>query len=183
MLELFVGGKLVQFGNKLTDLTLLLDVSNRDICPYHSWVISTDSIKIDVSRYDPSCKLITKDIHYFDGKYNNIFRICNGLGVKLFSIPEFDYELDLYTINKWIDELKTYNIEDIEIAKFIANTRNLLIICSILQYCSKEIANETIIILKLSYTVTETESGFVITEHSWCLGEPMEISRTIKRVL
>lgn len=90
MFELFVGGNLVQTGNKLSDLTLLLETSNRDICPYHSWVISENDIKIDVSRYSPTTKLITKDIHYFDGLYNNIFRICGGLGKKIFSFPKFD---------------------------------------------------------------------------------------------
>jgi hypothetical protein len=65
-------------------------VKQRYICPYHSWVISENDIKIDVSRYCPAIKLITKDIYYFDGTYNSIFRISGGLGNKLFSAPEFN---------------------------------------------------------------------------------------------
>lgn len=177
MFELYVGGEIIQYGNKLSDLTLLLTIDYRNMCPYNSWVISHNNTKIDVSRYDPNQKLKPMDIKYFDGKYNNIFRIQNGMGKKLFSIPK---DLDSDFIKVWIIELKTQLIDDDEIANFVGNTKDIYFICCVLENSPREIIEKIIPILKLYYTIEEKEDGLKIIEHSWCLGEPMEIARKVK---
>jgi hypothetical protein len=86
MFKLYVGGRLVQFGEKLSDLSLLKDPDIRKQCPYHRWELCTEDITIDISQYDPSEKLIVKTLEYFDGTANNVFMVNSGLGGSKFKV-------------------------------------------------------------------------------------------------
>ncbi len=190
--KLYVDDDMVQFSRELSGLSLLRDPLIRIMCPNSIWKVTVGDMSLNVSQYDPNISLVNKTINYFDGSISNIFKICNGIGKKKFSVIEYDVEDNEMFKNHMknlVGELRQNSknfdgvVNDDEISNFILNSKDIVLICAVSEYAPLDFMNVWIRTLKNNgYDISDlTHNSFRISFHSWCLSNQMTSYRTIHR--